>query len=29
MRARAQRLDQIASRFDRKAEDSSEHIATV
>jgi hypothetical protein len=29
MRARAQQLDQIASRFDRKAEVSSGHIATA
>jgi hypothetical protein len=29
MRARAQRLDQIASRFDRRAEVSSGHITTV
>jgi hypothetical protein len=29
MRARAQQLDQIASRFDRRAEVSSGHIATA
>jgi hypothetical protein len=29
MRARARRLDQIASRYDRRAEVSSGHIATT